>query len=51
MDRARREADRLVTGYETTGMAEEIKAALTERMATEATKFGMERLPGQGIEN
>ena len=51
MDRARREAGRLVDGYAPTGLAEEIRRELTERMGAEARAYGMEELPNGGIEH
>ncbi len=46
-ERARREVERLLAGYEPPGLSEDIEADLTERMEHEARRFGMECLPHQ----
>ena len=44
-ERAHGEVERLIADYQLPGLSEDITADLTERMAHEARRFGMERLP------
>ena len=44
-DRAHAEVERLIDEWEGTGLGDEIKSEMTDMMATEAKKFGMDKLP------
>ena len=48
-ERARAEVERLVTEYEPSSLPAEVKSELTERMAREARRYGMERLPHESL--
>ncbi len=43
--RARRQLEQLLAEYEPSGLPDDVKAALTERMLAEARRYGMDRLP------
>ena len=45
--RAGREVARLVTAYTPSRLGDDVKAELTRRMAAEAKRHGMDRLPAQ----
>ena len=47
--RASREVERLLTAYQPSQLPDDTKAELTERMAHEARRYGMDRLPHSSL--